>query len=290
MVSRRSGPSKTSPLYTRVASTLRDQIESGEMRPHDPVPSERALSERFGVSRMTARQAVQTLMHEGYVYRRQRRGTFVAEPRLQFSVGSFTRTMTAEGHIPGTEILNATTLAADPLVAEALGVRPGAAVHLLQRLRSVESEPIAIENIYVSAERFPDLLDHDVTGSLWGLLGRRYGVHPSSAQARVMAATLDRFEAQALGVSAGTPAIVLTRTVLGDDGLPVELARDVYRGDRTEFRVTAPVDGVAGAVAVPPDADALPAGPSPVRPRRAPPRPRTERRRATPGGPLAPGR
>ena len=111
-------------------------------------------------------------------------------------------------------------------------------MHLLQRLRTALGEPVAIENIQVSAERFPGLLEHDLTGSLWALMRSRYGVNPMKADARVVAVALDRFEAEALGVKPGGPAIVLTRTVFDADDEVVELARDVYRGDRTEFSVT----------------------------------------------------
>jgi GntR family transcriptional regulator len=67
-------------------------------------------------------------------------------------------------------------------------------------------------------------------------------VHPAKADARVVAVTLDKFEAETLEVKAGSPAIVLTRTVYDTEDAVVELARDVYRGDRTEFSVTAPVE------------------------------------------------
>ena len=92
---------------------MRDQIEAGHLEPHVSILSERALSERYEVSRMTARHAVETLMLEGYVYRSPRRGTFVAEPRLRFSVGSFTRIMSETDHLPGTEVLSASTLDPD---------------------------------------------------------------------------------------------------------------------------------------------------------------------------------
>ena len=240
----RRATARSSPLYVWVASMLRDQIEAGSLGAHASVPSERALSERFGVSRMTARHAVETLTREGYVYRSPRRGTFVAEPRLRFSVGSFTRMMAAADRAPGTAVLSARTLEPDRSVAELLGVPEGGRVHLLRRLRSAGGEPIAIENIHVSAERFPGLLEYDLTGSLWEILRERYDVHPTKADARVVAVTLDRFEAETLGVGPGSPAIVLTRTVFGARGEIVELARDVYRGDRTEFNVTAPVEGI----------------------------------------------
>jgi GntR family transcriptional regulator len=237
---------RSSPLYLWVASLLRDSIEAGQLGAHSPVPSERVLSDRYGISRMTARHALETLMLEGSVYRDARRGTFVAERRLQFSVGSFTRVMTEGDHVPGCEVLTATTTEPDSPMSETLGIPAGGHVHLIQRLRTARAEPIAIENIHVSAERFPDLLSFDLTGSLWEILQSRYGVHPTQADARVVAVTLDPFEAETLKVKIGSPAIALTRTVYSATGEIVEVARDVYRGDRAEFHVTAPVEGAAG--------------------------------------------
>jgi GntR family transcriptional regulator len=233
---------RSDPLYAWLAAVLRDQIIAGRLDAHGAVPSERVLSERYGVSRMTARHALETLKLEGYLYRSPRRGTFVAEPRLQFSVGSFTRIMTRAERVPGTRVLASATLEADPVAAELLGLSAGGRVHLVQRLRTAGGEPIAVENIQLSAERFPDLFSHDLTGSLWAILGEQYGVHPARAEARIVAVGADRFEAETLGVKAGSPAIVLTRTVLDDQDRVVELARDVYRGDRTEFSVNAPVE------------------------------------------------
>ena len=244
MANTRRTPERTSPLYLWLAALLRDQIEAGHLGAHGPVPSERVLSERYGVSRMTARHALETLTLEGYLYRNPRRGTFVAEPRLRFSVGSFTRNMTEAERTPGTEVLSSSTIDPDAVVADLLGLPAGGRVHVLQRLRTAMGEPIAIENIQLSAARFPDLLEHDLDGSLWAILREHYDVHPEKADARVVAVTLDRFEAEALGVKAGSPAIVLMRTVYDAEGGVVELARDVYRGDRTEFEVSAPVEGV----------------------------------------------
>jgi GntR family transcriptional regulator len=240
--STRRTPERSSPLYLWLAELLREQIEAGRLGAHVPVPSERVLSERYDVSRMTARHALETLTLEGYLYRHPRRGTFVAEPRLRFSVGSFTRNMTEAERTPGAKVLSAATLDPDPVVAGQLGVAAGGRVHVLQRLRSAMGEPVAIEHIQLSAARFPGLLDHDLAGSLWVLLHDRYGVRPAKADARVVAVTLDRFEAEALGVKPGSPALVLTRVVYDTDGGVLELARDVYRGDRTEFEVTAPVE------------------------------------------------
>lgn len=207
------------------------------------------MSERYGVSRMTARHAMQTLKLEGYVYRHPRRGSFVAEPRLRFSVGSFTHTMTAGDHTPGSKVLALSTLDPDPVVANILNIPAGGKIYLLQRLRSANGAPIAIENIHLSADRFPDLLNYDLAGSLWELLRSHYNVRPTKADARVVAVTLDPFEAEILETKPGSAAIALTRTVFDAEGDVVELARDVYRGDRAEFYVTASVDEIVAPIA-----------------------------------------
>jgi GntR family transcriptional regulator len=242
----RNAPEHPSPLYVWLAALLRDEIQAGGLSPNESVPSERALGERYRVSRMTARHALETLALEGYVYRDPRRGTFVAAPRLHFSVGSFTHMMAEADVAPGTRVLAAETLEPDPVAAELLGVPAGGRVHALERLRSAQGEPVAVEHIELSAERFPDLLDRDLAGSLWDLLRSGYGVHPARADARILAVALDHREAEVLGVKPGSPAIVLSRTIFDAEGGVVELARDIYRGDRAEFFVTAPVGSGEG--------------------------------------------
>jgi len=233
---------RAAPLYLWLAALLRDEIESGRLPAHAPVPSERVLSERYDVSRMTARHALQMLSLEGYVYRDARRGTFVAEPRLRFTVGSFTRVMTAGDNVPGCEVISAATITPDSRISEALRLGEHDSIHLIRRLRSARARPMAIENIHLSAARFPGLLRFDLTGSLWEIFATHYGVRPAKADARVVAVALDRFEARALQAKTGRPAIALTRTVYDSAGEVIELARDVYCGDRAEFTVTAPVD------------------------------------------------
>ncbi len=236
---------RATPLYYWVASVLRDRIEAGLLPAHERIPSERQLAEEFAISRMTARQAVQTLLADGYVYRRNRRGTFVAGPRIGFTVGSFSETVIGRGRRPGARVLTAETVEPDEFIAEALGLKAGERVHFVQRLRSVEGEPVSIENAYLVARLCPDLLRHDLSSSLWGIMKAHYGVTAAYAQASVKAIALDQFEAQMLGSPPGSPAILLTRVIFDEEGRAMEFARDVYRGDRTEFQVGARVDAAS---------------------------------------------
>jgi GntR family transcriptional regulator len=229
------------PAYLRIAEHIREEISSGTLEPHAMVPSERRLSEQFGVSRMTARNAVALLEREGWVYRLLARGTFVAEPRIPVGVGSFTNEITRAGHDPGAKLLHAAVEDPEAEVARALGLDPGEKVHALERLRTVDDEPIAIERTWFPAVIFPGLLEGSLDGSLWAILGRNAGVVPSRAAAVIEAVALDSVSAQRLQARPAEPGILLTRRTFDADGRPFEFARDLYRGDRAELFVDTPI-------------------------------------------------
>ncbi len=230
------------PLYEQIASAVRAQIDAGELKSHASAPSERALSERFGVSRMTARAAVQALEEEGYVYRNGRRGTFVAEPRLELPIGSFTVDVTRAGHTPRATVLVTETRTPTPQLRSALRLGARERVHYIQRLRFAESDVIAIENTSLPERLCPDLLEQDLEHSLWLLLEHRYGITVTRAEAVIRAVNPTPEEAQRLAIDTHAPAILLVRTVVDSTGRPIEFARDIYRADRASFRVGAQLD------------------------------------------------
>lgn len=226
-----------SPLYDQIAMAVRRDIEAGHLKPHTLAPSERALSERFGVSRMTARAAVRALEGDGYVYRSGRRGTFVSEPRLELPIGSFTVDVARAGHRPRARVLVAETLDAGPELRSQLALAAGEQVHRIKRLRFAEDEPVAIENTHISARLCPDLLERPLEQSLWLLLDQHYRVTVARAETLIEAVRPSQADARLLEMSTREPAILLTRSVVDSAGRPVEFARDLYRADRASFRV-----------------------------------------------------
>ena len=225
------------PRYYQIAAAMRARIERGDFRPNDAIPSERTLSGEFGVSRMTVRHAVQTLLEEGAVYRDPRRGTFVAEPRLEFPVGSFTEAILRSGRRPDAIVLRADETVPSDLVRRALRLTAGGRVVYVQRLRSADGEPIAIENSYLVADYCQGILDHDLTSSIWAVLREHFAIDVVRADAKIEAIALADNDAALLGCPPGRPAILLYRTVFDRLARPVEFARDIYRGDRAEFHI-----------------------------------------------------
>jgi GntR family transcriptional regulator len=225
----------------QIEEQLADRIETGALRPGQRLPPERELAEALSVSRMTVRQAFASLAARGLVQRAVGRGTFVSEtPKVVHDltrVTGFTEELERHGLEAGARVLEAAVGAAPEHVARALGLEPGAAVVRLERVRLGGGSPISLEDTCVPAERFPGLLDEDLSGSLYALMRERYDLAPVSATERLEPVAARSHEADALGVEEGSPLMLVERIAYAADGTAVEFSRDRHRGDRARFLV-----------------------------------------------------
>lgn len=221
--------------YLRIAQTLREQIERGELRPQDPLAPERELCVSHGVSRMTVRRALGLLESEGLLYRDGARGTFVAEPRVQIRLGSFSAELARAGHSPSAEVIWAREEVADGVVALGLGVPKGHAVFSLRRLRRSNGEPLALENTYYRVDLLPGFLQRDLSGSLWEEMKAGYGISPARSTATLEVVVLDPEATEQLGSRSGAGGLKLTRRTENAEGLCVEFAIDIYRAERVSL-------------------------------------------------------
>lgn len=245
-------PRSRTPVWAQIEERLRERIGSGRLVEGERLPSERELAEWLGVSRMTVRQALSSLAARGLVERGVGRGTFVRAPGkvvhdLSRALG-FTERLERQGLAAGAHTVAARQLSAPRFVAEALGLPEGAAVLRVERVRSAGDRPLALEDTWLPAERFPGLLDLDLGGSLYSLMRDHYGLAPASAIERLEPVIARAHEADALGVPAGAPLMLVERIARTADGTPVEFARDHHRGDRADFVVHVVPDHVLVAL------------------------------------------
>jgi GntR family transcriptional regulator len=206
-----------------------------ETRDGSLLPSERVLAERFGVARMTVRGALGELEDQGLIHRVPGRGTFVRHPTLTHSeiFRSFSQDMRDRGMEPGARNFRARTRPATREIATRLGVDPGAPVHSIERVRTADGIPMALERTNLSADRFPDLLR--VMGrndSLYEVLASAFGVRLESAEQTVSIARLSPAQATRLEVPEGECAFLIERVALDNMGKVVEFGGSLYRGDR----------------------------------------------------------
>jgi DNA-binding GntR family transcriptional regulator len=230
------------PAYRRVGDTLAARIRSGELAPGARVPSERELAAGQGISRMTARAAVDLLARRGLVERRERSGVFVARPKIEQSldtVAGLSDQLGRRGVAPGARVLEGRTVAAGELgdmeVASRLGLSEEDGVHVVVRVRTGGGEPLVLEENYLPAYLLPGLLGEDLSASLYTLMGERYGLTMARTRQELEPTLLDSGVAAMLGVRPDVPALRVTRTAWDAEGRAIEFARDLHRGDRMIF-------------------------------------------------------
>lgn len=238
------------PAYAQIEQRLLELIESGRLAVGDRLPSERELAAWVGVSRVTARAALDSLTRDGLLERGVgRRGTVVARSKLVHDLGTFagfTETMDRQGRSATARIRALTDLPASAGVAEALELSEGDPVYRIARVRFADGEPLTLEDSWVPAARFPGLLDHDMRGSLYRLMRDVYDSAPVRAVERLEPVLAADEHAGALGVAQGAPLMLIERIAYAADGTAVEFARDHHRGDRAEFvvEVSTTIDGL----------------------------------------------
>lgn len=225
------------PKYFQLREILLDLIGT-ELAPEAPIPSERELADRYGLSRMTVRQAINGLVSEGRLFKVRGRGTFVAKPKmdLQVRLASYTDDMARRGMVPASRVLTFERVKATGHLARELEVEPGEPVVLLERLRFADGIPMALERTHLPEVRVPGLLDGDPPQSLYQVLAQQYGLTPTWGEQMIEAGTADREQAALLKIT--SPAVVLrmTRRSYANDVL-VEYADSLYRADRYQLWV-----------------------------------------------------
>ncbi|MFW0795744.1 GntR family transcriptional regulator [Gordonia sp. CPCC 205515] len=223
------------PKYYRVRTeldTILDTLDIG-----DTVPPERTLSERFGVSRETVRQALHDLLVEGRIERRGR-GTVVSSPKLlqPLSLRSYTEGAKEQGRVPGRVLVTFEEIVASETLCTELDLEAGGTVLHLERVLLADGEKLGLESTYLPTHRFAGFLESfDPETSLYAAI-RATGVTFGVAEERIETVLAAPREAGLLETTTAMPMILLNRRSLDVHGDPIERVRSLYRGDRMAFR------------------------------------------------------
>ena len=227
------------PLHTQFRAHLLQRIERGELRQGQKLPSEREYADQLGVSLAPIRQAILDLAKEGYLHRTRGRGTFVQEAKVDEKIAilsSFTQSMRAKGLEPDIHIRYRGLVVADGAITRALQSRARKLL-LIRRLASVDSEPVALLDAYLSPQSFPKLAQAELLeGSLYLTMEALYGVVPTRAVSTIEVIRCQE-DAELLGLTPGTPALQVEGTTFDADDRPVEFSRVIYRADRFRFTI-----------------------------------------------------
>lgn len=227
----------TTPAYLVIERELRKLVAKAQ--PGDPLPSDAELTERFGVSRMTARQAVQRLAADGLLYRVSGRGTFVAQRPVHRRINtllSFTEEMRRRGLKASSRLLASGIRKGTDEEVLALRLPPRSSVVAIRRLRFADDVPMAVEHVRLPAVCAGVLnVDLEKTSLFVALEG--IGRTPTLAHGTITAAAADPEEAELLNVPDGAPLLIELRTIQDQSDAPLEYTESRYVGGRYLFDI-----------------------------------------------------
>jgi GntR family transcriptional regulator len=233
------------PLYHQLQGVLKAEIESAKWRPDEQLPNEAKLAERYGVSKITVRQALQELAELGYIRREHGRGTFIA--RRKFDEGprdltSFTEEMLRHDLVAASRILSQRVAEADVRVASALRIPARSLVFVLKRVRLADGEPISVQTAHIPAAFVPGIrVEEDA--SLYEVLQNQYHLYAARARETYSASAASAQAAGLLGISPGAPVFAVERVTLLPNENPFEFVQSIIRGDKYSIVLDLVKDG-----------------------------------------------
>ena len=225
------------PRETTKQRQVRRRLEEllASLSPGEPLPAERDLARDLGVARMTLRRAVDALVLESRLIRRQGSGTFLAAAKVtqRLTATSFSADMRARGLRPGGHTVFARQAPAGVMLASLLEVSPHSSVLHVRRVRTADDLPMAVEDLHVPGDIAPGLVGEDLEDtSFYELLAERWNTPIVAGTQTVEPCLTKADDAEVLGVKPGSPSFLFERTSRVADGRVAEFVRSVYRGDR----------------------------------------------------------
>ncbi|MBB3996699.1 UTRA domain-containing protein [Aureimonas pseudogalii] len=230
----------------RSAFGIREEIErrvrSGIWAPGERLTSERDLAEHFETTRVTLREALSMLESEGRLYREDRRGWFVAPPRLVYDPterGTFDRTARAQGRVPVTRLLDFAVVPCAPRVSALLALPVGLPILRIRRQRFLDGRAVLYVEHHLQPDAFPGLETADLTGSMTEIYERDYGFSYGGMVFEITTVGLHPAAAEPLRMAVGSPGLLVTRAHDDRAGRRVDCDFEYWRHDAILVRVAA---------------------------------------------------
>ena len=163
----------TTPIYLIIENDIKAAINNGSFKSGDLIPSENELKEKYNVSRMTVRQALNNLVNEGLLFRHQGKGTFVSNAKIEKSIQgirSFTEEMEATNRKVSSKVITFKEIKANQIIAEKLFLKKGDLIYYIERIRYGNNVPVLFEILHIPKNIFPNITKKDLEGSFYKYL------------------------------------------------------------------------------------------------------------------------
>lgn len=231
------------PKYLQISAWLKELIQTGRYKADEKLPSEVELSKMCGVNRNTLRQAIGELTNAGLLRKEKGTGTFVSSPasnglrhKLE-RISSFTDMLGQSGIKAETRVISKQIENADDHVSGNLFLGSSKKVVAIRRVRAGNGTPYIYEESYLPADMFQGLLDLDLTGSMYDLMSKHFGVELARGKQTIRAVNLSSKIAKILNVAKNTAAIFAEYITYDEKSMPIELLHSYYRGDKYTLEI-----------------------------------------------------
>lgn len=223
-----------------IKEDLLDKILSGYYEVGSLIPKEIDLTKEYDVSRPTVRRAIQTLVSEGYLERKQRIGTKVVRKKIyqEFtqSLSSFNTEMLQKGLTPSTKVISFKEVIPNEEVKAALSLEEDEKVYRLVRLRFGDDDPVVIVTTYLPATILPDLMEYDFEEvSLYALL-EKMGFKVKTISRILEISYADTLTSELLNINENEALFYFKSIGRTDKNIPVEYSLARYPSDINTFK------------------------------------------------------
>lgn len=228
------------PLYVQLMEELEHNIQAGVYKPGDKIMTENEMAKAYGVSLVTVRKAVGSLMEKGLVVRKQGKGTFVTKPKSSRNMKyfqSFSDMCEQRGIKSGARMLENRLVEADEKIAKRLGVEAGSQIIYICRLRFADMEPVVIEKSYFPLKYAFLLGAKFEDNSLFGFLKEKAGVEICNSEKLIELCRATAKEAELLEIKKGDPLLFVKSTAYDDNGDPIHAGIQIVNGEKFPLHV-----------------------------------------------------
>jgi len=229
------------PLYMQLGAILRELINSRQYSVGDQFLTERMISERFDVSRVTANKALSKLIDDGTLELRKGLGTFVCDEPKHFPTShlvSFSHKMLASGKKPSTRVLQfkkATSSQVSTEVSHNLNLVPGEKIYYMKRLRLSDGIPLILESHYLRERFCPGLRKEALKGSLFDIMTKEYKLKIAGVDETILSTLIHGENSKHLNQKDGAPGFFMYVIGYNNIKIPVWIANVIFRGDAFEL-------------------------------------------------------
>ena len=228
--------------YEKIAFDIKEDILSEKYKPNEQLPFEKEFCEKYNVSKMTVKKALDLLVNDGLIIKRRGSGTFVKDitekeiqriiEKKQFSG----LTTTSIGHKVTSKVLEFKIINATKEIADILKIEEDEFIYFVHRVRYVDDKAVVIEKTYIPLNLIPGMKLADVKKSIYGYIKDKLGLNIQSAHSTVRAMKSDELDRKYLNLEKDEPILEVERVAYLDNGKVFEYSFSRHRYDKFEFK------------------------------------------------------